>query len=209
MRFWPSVYSFLKTRKETEDLLLGDLIHLLEVGEFSLDSEGEVPLLVRESREMLGHPVLDAVGGSVTAAELADFAFASREKLYKWVLQQSEGLIRWDIEAFVNKLSLWLWVLTIVGWVPFYFLGLKPVLAFWFILPTVALAVSLVKAPLTASGRQYLVECSQNLDNGFQVAVRGPKAIPAENLPLRRFTRLFKMAYRGREALKRPRNEKP
>jgi len=95
MNYWPSLYAFVRSRKENEDLILADMLFLLENGTFSLEHEDNQLCLVRKSNGTTGHPVFDVIGSSANATDLADFAFSLREKFFLWVIKGSEPYIRW------------------------------------------------------------------------------------------------------------------
>jgi len=64
MNYWPSLYAFVRSRKENEDLILADMLFLLENGTFSLEHEDNQLCLVRKSNGTTGHPVFDVIGSS-------------------------------------------------------------------------------------------------------------------------------------------------
>jgi hypothetical protein len=203
---WPSLYAFVKSRKENEDLVLADMIYLLEKGYFTLESEEGRPVLVRASSERFDHPIFDSIGGSAGPDELADYAFSLRDKFFIWIVKSSQPYIRWDIENRISKASLWLWGISVIGWIPFYFLHLRLVLICWFAIPTLALILSLAKAPATPFGRQLIFEGDSQKVTSFNLARRGISVLRKNNSDLFQFASLFKNFYRGRSLSRQGRN---
>ncbi|HUM41789.1 MAG TPA: hypothetical protein PKI14_02425 [Fervidobacterium sp.] len=209
MNYWPSLYAFIRNRRESEDLILADMLFLLENGTFALEHVDAQLSLVRKSNESVGHPVFDMIGSSATAGDLADFAFSLREKFFLWVIKSSEPYVRWDIENVLNNLSLWMWVISLVGWVPFYFFHVRSVLWLWFFLPTVALIISVVKAPLTADGQSLLKDGNRNNAVSFKVARNGLNGLKGTNVDLIQFAKLFKTLYRGKSVRPEKKEKRP
>ncbi len=209
MNYWPSLYAFVRSRKENEDLILADMLFLLENGTFSLEHEDNQLCLVRKSNEIIGHPVFDVIGSSANASDLADFAFSLREKFFLWVIKSSEPYIRWDIENLLNNLSLWMWLISLVGWVPFYFLHVTSILWIWFFLPTIALVISVVKAPLTVDGQSLLKDGNKNNAISFKVARNGLNGLKGTDADLIQFSKLFKTLYRGRSVRPQKTEKRP
>lgn len=198
MTYWPSLYGYVRTRKETEDLVISDMIYLVEQDVFYVDIEDDQLKLIRKSSETLGHPVFDNIGSSVSASELADYFFSLREKFFLWVIKSSEPYIRWDIESQLSKWSLILWIVSVIGWIPFYFLRARMLLMFWFALPCIAVILSVIKAPLTSKGRELVSFYKGKDDISSVAAIRGIISVKDKNLNLFHFSRLFKGFYRGR-----------
>jgi len=66
------------------------------------------------------------------------------------------------------------------------------------LLPTIALVISVVKAPLTVDGQSLLKDGNKNNAISFKVARNGLNGLKGTDADLIQFSKLFKTLYRGR-----------